>query len=114
MAMYSPWQRDFAEHLIAVSPPITATPRMRHYFGRDGYRQRYGVAMASTSVRSMRILRPARSPPAWVDIWPSNIGTRRWAADGREPLAGVARETTGNLYGTAAYGGIGIVLFSVE
>ena len=70
--------------------------------------------MASTSVRSMRILRPARSPPAWVDIWPSNIGTRRWAADGREPLAGVARETTGNLYGTAAYGGIGIVLFSVE
>ena len=36
------------------------------------------------------------------------------AADGREPLAGVARESTGNLYGTAAYGGIGIVLFSVE
>jgi hypothetical protein len=34
------------------------------------------VRISSTSVVSRRMRRPARSPPAWLEVLPPNISTR--------------------------------------
>jgi hypothetical protein len=50
-------------------PPIIISGEMAATSGTD-------VRISSTSETSRRILRPARSPPAWLEVRPPSSSTR--------------------------------------